>query len=185
MLLPYKAVVFIVVSAGMVWLSRYSLRNLRSHGFYRFFAWEAILVLVLINAGNWFRDPFSLTQIASWLLLTVSAWLVGYALVLFWRLGKPSSERKDPSLFGIEKTTVLVTAGIYRYIRHPMYSALLFGAWGVFFKQPSIPGAALASVATFFLIMTARMEEAENICFFGVAYQTYMKQSKMFVPFLF
>lgn len=169
----------------MIWLSRYSLRNLRSHGFYRFFAWEAILVLVLMNVGYWFRDPFCLSQIVSWLLLTVSAWLVGYSLLLLRKLGEPSSERKDPSLIGIEKTTKLVTVGIYRYIRHPIYSSLLFGAWGVFFKQPSIPSAALASVATFFLIMTARMEEAENIRFFGTDYQTYMKQSKMFVPFLF
>jgi protein-S-isoprenylcysteine O-methyltransferase Ste14 len=84
-----------------------------------------------------------------------------------------------------EKTTSLVTVGAYRYIRHPLYSSLLFLAWGVFFKNPSWPGAILAVTATLFLVMTARMEEAEDVRFFGPAYQAYMKQTKMFIPFLF
>jgi len=101
------------------------------------------------------------------------------------RVGKPDSERDDPSLIGIEKTTELVTVGAYRYIRHPLYSSLLFLAWGVFFKQPSWIGVSLAVTATFFLTMTAKMEEAENIRFFGAEYQSYMKQTKMFIPFFF
>jgi len=100
-------------------------------------------------------------------------------------VGKPDSERKDPLLLGIEETTELVTVGAYRYIRHPLYSSLLFGTWGVFFKRPSLAGACLAVIATFFLTITAKMEEAENIRFFGAAYQSYMKQTKMFFPFFF
>jgi len=46
-------------------------------------------------------------------------------------------------------------------------------------------GGVLAAVVTFFLVRTARVEEAENIRFFGPAYEEYMKRTKMFVPFLF
>jgi protein-S-isoprenylcysteine O-methyltransferase Ste14 len=88
-------------------------------------------------------------------------------------------------LFGIEKTTELVTAGVYRYIRHPAYSSLIFLAWGTFYKQPSWVGFSLAVIATSFLTMTAKMEEIENIKFFGDAYKSYMKKTKMFLPFLF
>jgi protein-S-isoprenylcysteine O-methyltransferase Ste14 len=88
-------------------------------------------------------------------------------------------------LFGIEKTTELVIAGAYRYIRHPLYGSLLFLAWGGFFKHPSWVGGTLAVIATFFLTVTAKIEEAENIGFFGAAYQSYMKQTKMFIPFVF
>jgi protein-S-isoprenylcysteine O-methyltransferase Ste14 len=97
----------------------------------------------------------------------------------------PDSERKDSSLFGIEKTTKLVTVGVYRYIRHPAYSSLLFLGWGAFFKQPSLLGYSLAVLITFFLTMTARMEEKENITYFGEAYKDYMKKTKMFIPFVF
>jgi len=71
------------------------------------------------------------------------------------------------------------------YIRHPLYSSLLFLAWGIFFKIPSWSGALLALMATLFLFATARADEAECIRFFGPAYEKYMKKTKRFVPFLF
>ncbi len=86
---------------------------------------------------------------------------------------------------GIEKTTELVTTGAYRYTRHPIYSSLLFLAWGVFFKRPSWVGGLLASSATLFLLATAKAEESENLGYFGPAYSEYMKRTKMFIPFLF
>jgi protein-S-isoprenylcysteine O-methyltransferase Ste14 len=88
-------------------------------------------------------------------------------------------------LIGIEKTTRLVTSGPYRYIRHPFYSSLLFLAIGAFFKQPSWLGGILSVLALFMLIATAKIEERENIAYFGEEYRTYMKQTKMFVPFIF
>jgi protein-S-isoprenylcysteine O-methyltransferase Ste14 len=180
-----KVIVFIVASGGLVWVSRSSLRNFRFHGFYRFFAWEAILALVLLNLDYWFDEPFTPHQIISWLLLIVSLFLVIHGFQLLRMVGKPDSKRNDASLIGVEKTTELVTVGAYRYIRHPIYSSLLYGAWGVFLKNPSWVGISLAVITTFFLTMTAKTEEVENIRFFGAAYQSYMKQSKMFIPFLF
>lgn len=180
-----KLFVFIVVSAVIVYASRGSLRVPRSHGFYRFFSWEAILVLLLLNLNLWFRDPFSWHQIISWIFLSVSAFLPIHAVQLFKRIGKQDARRDDAPMLEFEKTTTLITVGAYHYIRHPMYSSLLFLGWGVFFKEPSLLTGVLALLASGFLVATARIEEAENIRFFGAAYQAYMKQTKMFVPFLF
>lgn len=83
-----------------------------------------------------------------------------------------------------EKSTLPVTAGIYRYIRHPLYSSLLFLAWGVFFKHLSLPGAGLALVATFFPTLAARMQEVEDPEYFGDVYRDYMSRARMFTPFL-
>ena len=137
MTLYIKAIILVIATAGLAWLSRASLRDFRSHGFYRFFAWETIIVLVLLNIDYWFREPFSTHQVISWLLLIVSIFPVIYGALLLHNIGKPDSKREDPSLVGIEKTTELVTVGIYRYIRHPLYSSLLFGVWGVFFPLSS------------------------------------------------
>jgi protein-S-isoprenylcysteine O-methyltransferase Ste14 len=185
MIFQFKPIVFIVASIAIAWISRASLRDFRSHGFYRFLAWEAMLVLVLLNINYWFYEPFSAHQIIAWLLLIISLFPVIYGVQLLHQADKSESERSDPSLMGFEKTTELVTTGIYRYIRHPLYSSLLFLTWGVFFKQPSWLGVCLAAMATLFLSITAKIEEAENIRFFGAAYQSYIKQSKMFIPFLF
>ena len=153
-----KIIVFFFASAGLVWLSLLSLRDTRSHGFYRFFAFEVIVVLILLNIDYWFYKPFSPHQIISWLLLIISLFLVIHGFQLLHKVGKPGSKRKDSSLIGIEKTTELVTIGAYRYIRHPIYSSGLYGIWGIFFKQPSWLGFSLAAIITFFLIVTSNIE---------------------------
>lgn len=178
-------IVFAVVSAGIVWISRASLSHIRSHGFYRFLSWEAILSLILLNIDYWFKNLFSFNQMIATLLLTISFFWVIYGVWWLRIAGKPDTKRDDPSLLGIEKTTELVTTGAYRYIRHPLYSSLVFLACGTFFKHPSWAGFFLTAAAMFFLMMTAKMEEAENLRFFGPAYRLYMKKTKMFIPFLF
>ena len=40
---------FAIVSAGIIFLSWKSLRKPQSHGFFRFFAFELILALILLN----------------------------------------------------------------------------------------------------------------------------------------
>ncbi len=176
-MLIIKLAILVVVSVGIFVLSWQSLRNPRSRGFYRFFVFESILILILLNLEHWFRDPFSVHQIVSWLLLLCSIILVAHGFYLLHVIGRPKS--------GIENTTTLVTVGAYKYIRHPLYSSLLFLAWGVFFKDVSLLGGILASVATAFLIVIAKMEEAENSQKFGAEYAAYMKSTRMFIPFLF
>jgi protein-S-isoprenylcysteine O-methyltransferase Ste14 len=181
----YKAVLFFAATAGIIYISRSSLHSPRSHGFYRFFAWEILLVLLFLNLDVWFEDPFSLHQIISWLLLIVSFSLAIVGIVLLRRYGKPDNRRDDATLIGIEKTSALATSGIYRYIRHPLYSSLLFLGWGIFFKQPFWLGGLLAVGAVVFLYLTARVEEGENVDYFGEAYCEYIGRTKMFIPFVF
>jgi len=183
--IQYKIAVFIIASVPILWVSISSLRNLRSHGFYRFFAWEAILALILLNLNYWFYEPFRLHQLVSWFVLLSSLYLVIHGMQMLGAAGKPDRQRADPSLLGLEKTTELVTSGPYRYIRHPLYSSLLLLAWGAFFKHFSAAGLGLAVLATIFLTITAKIEESENTRFFGSAYKSYMEKTKMFIPKLF
>jgi protein-S-isoprenylcysteine O-methyltransferase Ste14 len=180
-----ELVTLILLSAVITWVSRASLRRFRSHGFYRFLAWEAIAALIALNLRDWFADPFSLHQLVSWPLLMASLFLALHGFRLLSRAGKPSRARDDPALVGLEKTTELVTTGAYRYIRHPLYSSLLFLAWGAFLKTPSWLGLALGLLATLFLTATAKVEEAENTRYFGAAYESYMRATKMFIPYIF
>jgi protein-S-isoprenylcysteine O-methyltransferase Ste14 len=180
-----QVIIFCVVSAFLICLSRNCLFAPRSHGFYRFFAFEFILALILLNAVKWFSNPFSIQQVVSWLLLLISFVLAVHGFYLLRVAGHPRKDREDNELIGFEKTTSLVKSGAFKYIRHPLYASLFYGVYGAFFKNPSWPGVALASAATVFLLLTAKSEEKECIRFFGADYQAYMSQTKMFVPFLF
>lgn len=178
-----QLIIFLFGTICIIWVSRSSLQDVQSHGFYRFFAWEFILIMFALNVRFWIIDLFSFRQIISWILLIVSVLLIFQGVQLFHQKGNLDQERDDPSLVGIEKTTELVTVGIYQYIRHPFYSSLLFLAWGIFFKHITWLSILLAMTTTIFLIITAKKEEVENSEFFGEKYQDYMKSTKMFIPY--
>jgi protein-S-isoprenylcysteine O-methyltransferase Ste14 len=171
-----QTIIFLVGSIGIIWISIPSLRHPGSHGFYRFFAWEIILGMFVINLRGWFTDPFAWYQVISWVLLTVCLIPIIFGVILLRSVGKPTDE--------LEATTKLVTNGIYRLIRHPLYASLLYLAWGIFFKSPSILDGCLAGVTTAFLFATARADEAECREKFGDDYAVYMKNTKMFIPFV-
>lgn len=179
-----ELILFAVFSAGFVALSWRFLRLRRTHGFYRFLVFECILALVLINADRWFRDPFSLAQIVSWLLLLGSAALAVHGFYLLVRVGQPARTGGREEELSIEATTILVTVGAYRYIRHPLYASLLCGGWGAFFKHVTVVSFLLAVAVSACLTATAKVEELENLRKFGDSYAAYMKKTKMFVPFV-
>lgn len=184
-----RAIIFVILSAALAYVSRASLRAPRSHGFYRFFAWELILALIFLNFisfQQWFGDPMSARQVISWILLIGCVVPGAYGIHLMRSRGKPDGQLlSDAPMVWIEKTTQLVTTGVFKYIRHPLYCSLLLLAWGVFFKRPSWVSGCAALGATFFLMATAKAEEAENIRHFGATYREYMRHSKMFIPYVF
>src|SRR4030042_3829338 len=180
-----KLFIFLLGSFGFVILSLHALVRPLSHGFPRFFAFEAILGLVILNVPVWFVDPFSLPQLVSWALLLDSGFLAARAYYVLRQVGKPDKSIQDSIRLGLEQTTRLVTVGPYRIIRHPMYAALLCLAWGVFLKQVSLSSGLLVLMASVALYTTAVFEERENLQYFGDEYTAYMQRTKRFIPFLF
>lgn len=184
-----RVIIFALMSAALAYVSRASLKVPRSHGFYRFFAWECILGLFFLNFINfqqWFADPFVARQLTSWILLITCIVPAVCGIHLLRTQGKPDAgTRHDAPLVWIETTTQLVTTGAFKYIRHPLYSSLLLLAWGVFFKRPSWVSSGVALGATVFLLATAKAEEVENVRYFGAQYRAYMQRTKMFIPLVF
>jgi protein-S-isoprenylcysteine O-methyltransferase Ste14 len=154
----------------------FSIRARRFHGIARFFSFESIIILVQLNWRYWFFEPFSLNQIISWILLIGSIPLAIKGFRLLRIVGKPQGQ--------IENTTKLVTVGVYRYIRHPLYASLILVGFGVLFKQVSLWSIVLALVNLGAMILTARIEEGEMVRTFGTEYERYMRQTKMFIPYL-
>ncbi len=180
-----RITIFLVVTVFFTVISRRSLRNPHSHGFYRFFAFEGIAVLVLYNHPLWFAEPFSFRQCLSWLLLLLSIVLVVHGVDLLKRIGGHNQRSCCPENLPFENTKNLVQHGLYGYIRHPMYTSLLLLAWGAFLKRIDCVTFIAVIVVSMTLFFTARVEERENIVFFGDDYLNYCTHSKMFIPFIF
>lgn len=176
--------VFVLASFAVIWVSRHSLLRPASHGFPRFFAFEAALALLVLNASHWFTDPFEVRQLVSWVLLIASGLFVVWGFVLLRRMGGFTLSGEVTPDFGWERTGRLVTEGIYGTIRHPMYSSVLLLAWGALLKQVTVGTILLAVAASVALTVTAKVEEAENLARFGEEYREYMKRTRRFIPFV-
>jgi protein-S-isoprenylcysteine O-methyltransferase Ste14 len=179
-----KVVLFIAISIPVIYFSKRSLFDIKSHGFPRFFSWECIIGLFVANYSFWFVDPFSAKQVISWILLLISAYLVIAGVLLLKKAQKPGIARVDDKLFRFEKTTELVTTGIFKYIRHPLYSSLIFLTWGIYFKHPTVIMTFVALLSSVLLWYTALRDEKECIAFFGDSYREYMKETKKFIPLI-
>ncbi|MCX6326902.1 MAG: isoprenylcysteine carboxylmethyltransferase family protein [Bacteroidia bacterium] len=154
----------------------FSIKYKRYHGIARFFAFESVFILVLLNFRIWFINPFSLLQMISWILLILSAYTGIKGYLLLKRKGKPDSN--------FENTSVLVKSDIYGYIRHPLYLSVFLLGTGVMFKDPRPVQLILGAINLIAIYFTASIEEKEMIAKFGDEYRVYMKETKMFIPFI-
>ncbi len=155
----------------------FTLARPHPYRFPRFLAFESILSLIFLNAGVWFFDPFSWQQLLSWFFLVGSLCLAVWGFVLIKTRGVPAGDFED--------TTRLITTGLYRYIRHPLYGSLIALAFGAFLKSPSWIGAFLVFATVMGADITARIEERHNLERFGEEYQAYMKKTRRFIPFIY
>ena len=179
-----RIAIFAVLSISIIIISWRTLFTIKSHGFYRFFSWEGTAWLLAVNYKFWFENPFSVNQIISWILLIISGYLVIAGLITMKKFGKQKEIRDDKKLYKFEKTTELVDKGIFKYIRHPLYSSLMFLTWGILFKSFTFELLFVSIISTIFLFLTSLHEEKECLHAFGDEYSEYMKKSKRFIPFI-
>ncbi len=155
----------------------YSVKARRYHGIPRFFSFLSIFVLFLLNYKMFFHDTSGWNRILSWILLITGA-CSGIAGFLTLR-------NKGGAADGFENTTVLVRSGVYKYVRHPLYCSLLLIGTGIMFTLPGILQIIFGLTNALALYLTGIIEEKEMISRFGEQYSEYMKETKMFIPFLF
>jgi protein-S-isoprenylcysteine O-methyltransferase Ste14 len=153
-----------------------SIKHKRYHGIARFFSFESIFIIVLLNHNIWFIDPFSPVQIISWLLLLLSVYIAVTGFLLLKKIGKPDAN--------FENTSVLVRKGLYKYIRHPLYLSLFLLGTGAMMKDTGLPQLILGLVNLLAVFITSKIEEKEMTVRFGKDYEEYIRETKMFIPYI-
>ena len=104
------------------------------------------------------------------------------AVVLLWWIHRTLGSNFSPNL-RTTREQVLITAGPYRWIRHPMYSTLLLYGPGAFLVCANwFVGVTVLTVIVFLLVVRVANEEAMMLDRFGEAYCQYMTRTGRFVP---
>lgn len=86
--------------------------------------------------------------------------------------------------YQIKRNHSIVTEGIYRYIRHPIYTSTIFMLLGTQLIVESYLVICVI-IAVFICYYWGKREEKILIEHFGITYKNYMKKTKMFIPYLF
>jgi len=77
-----------------------------------------------------------------------------------------------------------VTAGLYRFIRHPIYTFYLLEMLAFVLVRPNWFSAAALVVVLLASLYRIRREEAELLVRFGDAYAAYRRQTRALLPYL-
>jgi protein-S-isoprenylcysteine O-methyltransferase Ste14 len=121
--------------------------------------------------------------------LPVSLQIVGLTLIspmlwLFYRSHKDLGQNWSATL-EIREGHHIVDAGVYKYIRHPMYSAiLLLVIIQALLLNNYIAG--LSGLISFGVLYLLRVKHEEQMMLseFGDKYEKYMKRTKRIIPFI-
>ncbi len=108
-----------------------------------------------------------------------------FSLWLFWRTHKELGRNWSVSLEVRDKHE-LITGGVYRYVRHPMYSAFFLWAVAQFLLLPNwVAGlSGIVGFGTLYLFRVGR-EEKLMLDAFGEEYRAYMARTARVVPWIY
>lgn len=76
----------------------------------------------------------------------------------------------------------LITSGIYQYIRHPLYLAVLIVLFGLFIAVPSDRNLIVLVTTTVYILIGSRLGESRLIREFGDQYTVYKAKTPMLFP---
>ncbi len=112
----------------------------------------------------------------------VGAGLFGFATWLLWRSHADLGRNWTPTL-GIRDEHTLVTEGVFRYIRHPMYAAhLIWAVAQVLMLHNWLAGYSFLVFILPHYLLRVGDEEQMMLDQFGDDYRAYMQRTGRFIP---
>lgn len=132
-----------------------------------------LLAIVVLPGGDAWTTPQWLDQgarLLQWLGLAILA-------VAFVNLGRSLTPLPTPVPHG-----ELRTGGLYRFVRHPIYTGVLALAVGAAIRSASVAKAVAAALLTLLFMAKARWEE-QRLADRYADYEEYARTTPRFVPF--
>ena len=149
--------------------------------------YNLIAVGGLLLLAYWsFQGKNFLMQQTTWMKLAGLFFVLLGMLVL----GIAASSFNMKEFLGLEKEehhpdTKLVTKGVYRYVRHPLYTGVFLLLPGVFLLRPTLSILLFVFITAIYIEIGSRLEEQKLIEVFGEQYIKYSKSVKRYFPFIY
>src|ERR1700722_3567906 len=85
----------------------------------------------------------------------------------------------------LKKEHKLITTGVYKYVRHPIYTGVSFMGLGIFIINHSILSLLFVLILFWFFTYKLKKEEILLLKHFPKEYPAYMKRTKALLPFIY
>lgn len=156
--------------------------------FRKFFKREKQLVLWVAIVFNstyllyWFTPILAWATLLPFVVRIVGVLLSFSGLYLFWLTHKALGVNWSP-LLEVKKEHKLITTGIYKHIRHPMYTAILVFTLGLGLISANLV-VLLLPLIIFSILCYVRISDEEGmmISWFGDEYILYKRKTGMLFP---
>lgn len=79
----------------------------------------------------------------------------------------------------------LVQIGMYRYVRHPLYFAIIILILGLFLLLPTQKMGLVLLISYVYILVGYRLEERKLVSVFGQKYTSYQNRVKALIPYLY
>ncbi len=143
------------------------------------------LILLILFLAIWITDSF-IFHYSTFLMNTIPDYLriilAGIVIISGWYLARSGMK----AVFGTKRAEpTVIKDGIFKIVRHPIYTGALHFYLGATLITMSIASAAVWVLAIIFYILIAGYEERILIAKFGEDYLRYKKEVGMLFPRLF
>ena len=141
-----------------------------------------VALLAVLATGRWLVGsalPFVMPLALHWVMnvAVIAGLVLGWVAIRSYHLGEFIGTAQ---LRGTDDTAApLAVSGLHRWMRHPLYSAVLLIVWGMARSELDL---ATACWVTLYLIIGSRVEERRLIAHYGDAYRRYRSATPAFLP---
>lgn len=141
-----------------------------------------VALLAVLATGRWLAGsalPFVMPLALHWVMnvAVITGLVLGWVAIRSYHLGAFIGTAQ---LRGTDDTAApLAVSGLHRWMRHPLYSAVLLIVWGMARSELDL---ATACWVTLYLIIGSRIEEQRLIARYGDAYRRYRSATPAFLP---
>ena len=151
---------------------------------YFFLPWLTVLCIeALFCTRDLIKEPQSLSSFRVEGIIGLALFIIGFVVLL---VGHVTLWRNYSSFLVIHKDHQLITHGIYRFTRNPMYlGVLIFFIGGAPVYAASLYGFLTSLLLIPIFLNRTRMEERMLADYFQDSFQKYKKTTKRLIPFIY
>lgn len=173
--------------ANEKWKKKMQVVLKKNYKFYRIaYSFFALITLAIVVTYNFSMQSFLLwnVNIIEQVIAVVCMLSCGTIMFLFTR--KFFFDLSGADVFQKKQSSrELIKTNLYKYVRHPLYSATLGFIWSIFLYSPLLSNLISCICITAYTIAGIYIEEKKLVYEFGDNYISYRSQTPMLIPKIF